>query len=667
MQSISWYLRRLRGMSPSEVAWRAKGFIRDIGDVARLELGMLPPRADLKPGPSLEDTQRGFSLARQASEFALLDKQQEWRTRLLRKADDVAARHLSYFNLERQHIGEPVDWHRDHSSTKSSSRKAIPRVDYRNFAVNGDCKHVWEPNRHHHFVVLARAWVTTQDPRYAETLLDQLAEWIKDNPFGFGMNWKSPLELGVRLINWVFALELIRGSGLVRGPLWEAIHRSIYHHYWEIRRKTSRGSSANNHLIGELAGVFVAASYLPGLPDARETVEETRAALAEELLRQTYADGCTREHALGYQFFVIQFYLICALVGSWTGNDFRADYLARLQAMVEFVAALGAGGPLPMFGDADDGYVLDLGDGPTDVGALMDLGCRLFDLSDNARRQARPSEAAFWLFGQPDHDVPERPGAAPDLPPVAFEDSRYYLLQGRRGRDAISIFFDCAELGYGAIAAHGHADALAFALRAHGEQLLIDPGTYDYFTHPPWRNYFRSTAAHNTVEVDGLDQSVMSGPFLWGQRARARLVEWRDDADRPSVTGEHDGYARLADPVIHHRTIALSLAELHCSITDRLSAAGEHEIAVRFHLGPLCRVREAAAGEITVDVNDRFAFVLRLDPRLEVDCLRASEAPIAGWYSDSYHRKSPITTIVGRLRSTGGITLEHSIEVESVE
>lgn len=656
-------------MSPSEIAWRTRNLARDVGDLARLGLGLglLPPRTDVDAGESIEDRERGFSLSRSAAQFALFDKQQDWRIRLTGKADDYAARYLSYFNLERQHIGDPADWHRDHNAGKSSSRKPIQRVDYRDFAANGDCKHVWEPNRHHHFVVLARAWAATEEPRYAEALLEQMSEWIRDNPFGYGMNWRSPLELGVRLINWIFALELIRNSGLVRGAAWETIYRSIDHHCWEIRRKTSRGTSANNHLIGELAGVFVAASYFPELPDARNIVRESRAALVEEILRQTYEDGCTREHALGYQFFVIQFYLISALVGRWTGNDFPPEYLARLQAMFEFVAALAAGGPLPMFGDQDDGYVLDLGDAAADVGALMDVGSRLFEMSDTASCLATRSEAAYWLFGSAGPGEPVPAAAPAALRPVAFRDSGYYLLQGRRGNTPISVFFDCAELGYGAIAAHGHADALAFVLRAHGEQLLIDPGTYDYFTYPPWRNYFRSTAAHNTVEIDGQDQSVMSGAFMWGRRATARLVEWQGNSDQPSVTGEHDGYARLEDPVVHQRTIALSPEALRCSIADRVIAAGRHEVRVRFHLAPACRIREQSGSEFLIDVNGRFAFTLRLDPQLAVDCLQASEAPIAGWYSPGYHRRVPITTIVGSIRSAGTATLEHSIEVDPLD
>ena len=88
------------------------------------------------------------------------------------------------------------------------------------------------------------------------------------------------------------------------------------------------------------------------------------------------------------------------------------------------------------------------------------------------------------------------------------------------------MVFDCGELGFKAIAAHGHADALSFTLRAFGSDVFVDPGTYDYFSYSAWRAYFRSTSAHNTLAVDGRDQSVMLGPFLWGARAQARCIAW---------------------------------------------------------------------------------------------------------------------------------------------
>jgi hypothetical protein len=657
----------MRGMSPSEVAWRTGNLTRDVVDVARMRLGFLPPSPTLHAGESIREAKRGFSLDRAAEQFERLDLNHAWRVELTRAADEILAGNLSYFNLERYPLGNPIDWHRDHSSGISSSRKLIQRIDYRDFAANGDCKQVWEPNRHHQFVVLARAYSTTNEVRYAEALLRQMSAWIADNPYGYGMNWRSPLELGVRVINWVFALELIRESGLLYGARWEAIYRMIHIHCWEIYRKISKGSSANNHLIGELAGVFVAASYLPDLPGARQMITECRSSLVREIERQAFEDGCNREHALGYQFFVIQFYLISGLVGRWTGNDFPPAYFSRLHAMFEFVAAVAEAGPLPMFGDQDDGYVLDLGDSAQDVAALMGIGRELFDLSDVGRQLATRSESTYWLLGQVSDGVPEGSGAHKGSPSVAFPASGYYQLQSRRGRNSISLFFDCAELGYGAIAAHGHADALSFTLRAHNEYLLIDPGTYDYFTYPAWRDYFRTTAAHNTVVIDGFDQSDMQGPFMWGKRATALCLEWKTDERHSTVTGEHDGYTRLADPVVHRRTLTLSHDEFHCSVVDRLIASGDHLVNVYFHLGPLCEVRDLLPSGLVIDVNRRFKFVLRLDPRLEVETLRGSEKPIAGWYSPGYHRKMPITTVIGTMRSSGEVTLEHRIEVERVD
>lgn len=649
-------------MSPAEVLWRARNAARDVADIGRLRLGVIPPRPAENAGVSIADTCRGFSLSRRAEDFAAADPGGRWHRALLAAADDVASGHLSYFDFERVHVGQPVDWHRDHRAGKASSRRMIQQIDYRHVAANGDCKEVWEPNRHHQFVILARAYAVTRDRRYAEVLVTQMSSWLEQNPYGYGMNWRSPLELAVRMINWVMALELIRDSGLLTGERWQAIYASLQAHCWETWRKISRGSSANNHVIGELAGVFVTASWLPGLTGAARMVEECRTGLIEEMERQTYADGCNREHALGYQFFVIQFHLICAMVGRWSGNEFPDAYLDRLRRMLEFVASVADGGPLPLFGDQDDGYVLDLGNEARDVGALMDIGCRLFEMSPVARRLARPGESAWWLLG--DAGTPE---AAPEDPAAlhstAFADSGYFLLQSGNRSRSVSILFDCAELGYGALAAHGHADALSFALRANGEYLLVDPGTYDYFTYPAFRNYFRSTAAHNTVEIDGEDQSVMSGPFMWSQRANARLVEWSTNAAETIVTGEHDGYARLADPVIHRRTLTLAHRDFTCAIVDRLTARAAHGAKVYFHLGPACELREVRDNAVRIGTRGGLSFVLTLDAALEVEALHGSGEPIGGWYSPVYHRKLPVTTIVGSTTISGNTTLRHSIVV----
>ena len=106
----------------------------------------------------------------------------------------------------------------------------------------------------------------------------------------------------------------------------------------------------------------------------------------------------------------------------------------------------------------------------------------------------------------------------------AFPEGGYYVLAADRGgEDELVVVFDAGPLGLAPLYAHGHADALSFWLSYGGHEFLIDPGTYCYTNHTAWRAYFRGTAAHNTVRVDGEDQSVATGPFLWSHVAHCQV------------------------------------------------------------------------------------------------------------------------------------------------
>src|SRR5439155_27165423 len=111
----------------------------------------------------------------------------------------------------------------------------------------------------------------------------QLESWMEQCPFGYGMQWRSPLELAIRLINWVWALELIAPSGLLTPALRERITGVAYRHLWEITRKYSRFSSANNHRVGEAAGVFVGSSYFDAFKRSAAWQTESRQILIEEI------------------------------------------------------------------------------------------------------------------------------------------------------------------------------------------------------------------------------------------------------------------------------------------------------------------------------------------------------------------------------------------------
>jgi hypothetical protein len=652
-------------MSPAEIAWRLQSAMRDVTDRYRFALGLIPsPSISVAESPlRLSDMPLGAWLSPQASKDEI-----SWCEQLVQEADDIVRHRLSFFDLKRHAMGDPIDWNRDHACNKPAPMIFAQAIDYRDFRVTGDCKLVWEPNRHHQLVVLGRAYRATGDVRYAQAVVEQMNSWLQQNPFGIGMNWRSPLELGIRLINWVWAIDLIRDSGLFNGEFRERVLQAVYLHCWENARKYSRGSSANNHLVGEAAGVFIASSYFHELPEAARWRAASRAILLREIHAQTYPDGCTREQALGYEFFVLQFYIFSGVIAGKAGEEFPREYWAKVEQMLEFLGALSEGGDkLPLFGDCDDGYVLNLGSSQHDTSALLCIGAVLFGRQDFRALAGAYREPAHWLLGGASrarfNAIPGGPSGLP-LQSRAFSDSGYYLLQSgeANSRNRISVLFDCGELGLGSIAAHGHADALSFSLRAFGVDVLVDPGTYDYFTYPVWRNYLRSTRAHNCVVVDDADQSEMLGPFLWGTRANARCLRWEPQSQGGSVSGEHDGYTRLTDPVIHRRTLELDDASGTLTIRDEIDARGSHAIAVYFHLSEFCKVLSTQNNRCDIEVGGG-RVALEMDTSLVLQSLTGSEAPIAGWVSRGYHHKTPATTIIGRTTSHGKITLVCRIKV----
>ncbi len=666
MQSLDWYLHRLRGMSAGEIAWRTRATCWEALDRCRVGIGWRP-KLDAAWLAAAADSPRSLRLTGVQpgdwKDSLAGSPEAVWRDRLLARAERIAAHRLSFFDIHDRHLGDPIDWNRDHASGQASPMGFAPAIDYRDYRVTGDAKLVWEPNRHHHLVVLGRAYRASGEKRYAAAAVEQLQSWLEQCPYGRGMNWRSPLELAIRLINWVWTIDLIRDSGLYSGEFRTRLLDAVWAHLHEVARKYSQGSSANNHRIGEAAGVFVGASYFGDLPDSNRLREEAREILTGEILAQTYADGCNRELALGYHLFVLQFFLVAGALARRSARNMPSGYWTMLERKLAFLSALTEGGDaLPMFGDSDDGYVLDLGalPGPDPTG-LLGVGAVLVGGA------SEPVEAARWLFdgaAGPAPDAVTDPASSVRLGSRAFPESGHYLLQsGRPGMpQRISVLFDCGELGFGSIAAHGHADALSFCLRAFGRDVLVDPGTYDYFTYPAWRDYFRSTRAHNTLVVDDQDQSVMLGPFLWGERARARCLSWRVLEDGAQITAEHDGYSRLADPVVHRRHLTLEGAARSLTIHDEVLARGAHTASAFFHLAEDCVVRDIDSNRVRVALGAA-QITLVLDPAFAVQIVCGSEDPIGGWVSRGYHRKTRASTVIGRASTKGNTSFQCRIEL----
>jgi hypothetical protein len=299
----------------------------------------------------------------------------------------------------------------------------------------------------------------------------------------------------------------------------------------------------------------------------------------------------------------------------------------------------------------------------------------LFHRADFKTKAGALDDKNRWLFGAEaarlwtvDAGVAGDSPFRPEQPVMAFPHGGYYLLGHHFGTPSeVRLVADCAPLGYLSIAAHGHADALSFTLSVHGEEILIDPGTYAYHTQKKWRDYFRSTPAHNTVTIDNLDQSEIAGAFMWMHKANAHLLAHRPHDALQVFEGEHDGYTRLPDPVTHKRRIEFDPQAGRITVTDFLSCIAEHEVLLHWHLSETCSAAIHQDG-FTVSAPGSTLEFSCANPGFETELLRASEAfPAGGWISRSFDVKAATTTARVRGRIKGSASIVTTILIQATD
>jgi hypothetical protein len=648
VSSLAWKWNRLRCMTPAEVGHR-------VAKAAAMRFERWGIGAFEVPAPDLSRRAKPWIGADAGFDASVY----------VAAAERIAAGRLDVFALEDVDLGTPPRWNRDPKTGIEAPLAFGKQLDYRAPALVGDIKYLWEPSRHLQLVTLAQAYAITRDERHAKALRVQLESWLEQCPFRMGAHWASSLEAGLRLVNWALAWQLLGGvdATVFAGPEGEAFRArwltSVYQHAEFICGHLSLHSSANNHLVGELAGVFTAAVAWPHWRRSRHWLEKARTLLEREALQQNAPDGVNREQAVSYQQFELDLLLLPFLAARANGIVLSEEYRDRMRAMLEYLASImDVGGNLPMFGDADDGYVVRL-DPRREFcryRSLLATGAVLFGRPEFKAKAGALDDKTRWLFGADAQKAYAAIDASRASLPVrrAFPEGGYYIL----GADfetprEVRLVADAGPLGYREIAAHGHADALSFTLSLGGREMLVDPGTFAYHTEGDWRAYFRGTSAHNTVRIDGQDQSEPGGNFMWLRKARAACSLWRTSAEEDVFEGAHDGYRALADPVTHRRRITFEKRARRIVIEDTLDMAGEHDVELFFHWHEDCEVRvEAGAAEVVRD-DLRLRLALPAAHGGEARLLRGSLDPLGGWISRRFDRKHPSPTLAWHARIAG--------------
>ncbi|KAA6211558.1 heparinase II/III family protein [Streptomyces filamentosus] len=631
--SPGWYLRRLSAMGPREVGGRTVDAVR------RRRWRSARPVCPAVTGARFTAVLPPGALAAVPPDAA---------KRLVAEADRLMEGRAAFFGVERDDLADP-DWWYDPKTGRRAPWGHAFDVPYRDEEAVGDIKQIWEPSRHQYLTVLAAAYALTGEERYAERVAAHLRSWWAANAPLRGVHWVSGIELGIRLLSWVWVRRLLDGWPGAAGLFEEnpVAVRQIWHHQRWLAAFPSRGSSANNHVIAEAAGQFAAACAFGWFPSSVRWRADALRSLERHLRGNTFPSGLNRELASEYHGLVLELGLAAVAEADAAGVPVPRTVRLVLLRMTDALAAVVDDRLRPpRQGDSDDGHGLVVdGTGTDRWGSLLATGDAVFGRlgwwPEVTGTDVRTPLLAALLrpYG--------RPGTAPAVTrparrPGHFADAGLTVLRGPGG---IWCRCDGGPHGFLSIAAHAHADALSVEVRHDGVDVLADPGTFCYHGQPEWRRYFRSTLGHNTLELDGTDQSVSGGPFLWTRHARTRvLVADPSAGDTARWCAEHDGYPGA----VHRRRVELVHARRELRVVDEVRG-DRRPVRLAFHLGPAVTAELAGSRAVlrwTRDGEDRSA-VLDLPGRLEWRAHRGESDPPLGWYSAGFGRKEPATVLVG--------------------
>jgi len=553
-------------------------------------------------------------------------------------------------------FGRPIDWHLDPVSGRRSPRVHWTRIDPLDPAVVGDSKVVWELNRHQWFVRLGQAYRFTGDERYARFFAESLGAWMRDNPPGIGINWASSLEAALRLIAWSWAAVLFRDSGSVHPGLRSDILTGVASHAAHVSRYLSHSFSPNTHLTGEALGLYYAGTVFAELEGAMRWRRRGREILLRELRSQVLDDGVYFEQSTCYQRYTAEIYLHFLALARRNAEALPADAVHRVQALVDWLMAVQyPDGSLPRIGDEDGGSLISLQRrAVTDSRGVFSLAGAMFRRPDYVWAARGETAEAVWMLGRAGLDALR--GTAPR--PPRHSPSRHFPRGGyavmRSDWSAVShqILLDAGPLGCPHSSGHGHADLLSVQCAVFGRPLLVDPGTYCYTPAPAWRNYFRSTSAHNTVAVDGAGQAEPAGPFRWKGRPAATLHAWYSSPTSDFADAWHDAYTRLPGRVRHRRRV-LFVKPACWIVVDDLAGEGVHECQLRFQFAAGVDTVERSGWTLAA-ASDEAGMWLGTFAEVSLDREMVSGAvdPIAGWVSPVYGQRIAAPQLIRRATGT---------------
>lgn len=556
---------------------------------------------------------------------------------VVKEADHYLAGITRYFSKTDYQTGFPPDWLLDpYRNIRLSADKHWSQVP-----DDGpyDIKFIWEASRLSQIYALVRAYARTQDEHYPIAFWQVVEDWAQENPPGMGPNWKCGQEATLRLMALCFGYyafkdhsqttpERVSQFTILAAALAERIYMNLGYAIY----------TRSNHTISESFGVWLAGILFPELKNAKKYRKLGQQILEKEASKQIYPDGSYAMHSLNYHRFILHIYLFAMRISEVNDQKFSPSVYQAVERSIDYLYTLIdlQTGQIPQYGSNDGALVLPLSSCDyNDYRPLVQLGY----YSIHKERIFPPGgwdEDLFWFYGKEALDSAIETKSQPT--DELFLEGGITKISGENTR----AFIRCGPISD----RPSHADQNHMDIWWQGKNIAIDAGTYMYGGKGHWRNGLASTQVHNTVTVDQQDQMEKFSRFIWVDWSQGDILAFEYKKGFIFWQGQHNGYARLKDPVFHKRTVLL-LDNTNWFVVDHVKGLAKHEYRLNWLLDNDFQQLNKADNSLQLQYKSRtlLARFGLMENKTPIDILSADESSSRGWISHYYGDKQPAKTI----------------------
>ena len=445
-----------------------------------------------------------------------------------------------------------------------------------------DTSRLWRYNLHYF------DYLHPGNPLDPATGVGLIKNWVENNRPGTPDAW-DPYPTSLRLVNWIKYLSQINSTpldvcSLVQSAYLQAgrLEQSLEYHL------------LGNHLFKNAKALIFCGIFFKE-KDAERWLSKGISILSDELDEQILPDGGHFERSPTYHSMILEDCLdllnVCANKPHTGLKKLSGLLRERLPSMMSFLLGMThPDGQIALFNDA------------------------AFGIDTPPRRLAE-----YYL------KLVDKPPAGMIDSSWSFPDSGYFIMAPRTGE---RLIIDCGPIGPDYQPGHAHCDTLSFELSVKGHRVIVDSGCFQY-EDGPIRQYNRGNPGHNTVSIDGQNQSEVWGAHRCARRARPLYARLECNRGDIIFEGAHDGYRRLKGRPVHHRRVLWS--ENTYAVKDSIEGRGVHLIESRLHIHPALSVDLTSKGAVIKYREEFLAAISSIQAIEKTD----------GWHCPEFGIKEP--------------------------